>query len=572
MPDWFYRTVAQRSLFCLPDEKARAVALGTIGFLGRRSLGRALIDALGHMRADERLAKVVGGVRFPSPIGLGWRVDPENRATAGLACFGTGCIEIHAEPRPHVARSSGETLREEGHCATERDGDPPEVGVPILVRSVHAAGDERVRFPSGLELKVIAWDASSGNVDGVAGVVLQVGSRRDEGWEVPVARPPELLNRVRDWRARLGPVAVIVVAGGVEGPEDARELLAAGADLLLVDAGLVYRGPGLIKRCNEALLAFLPAVSAQPPPPIVPVPRQAWFWVLVLGAALTLGGLVTLVLAFTRVLLPYDENYLGMTSRALRTGLPRLFDFMAHDRGTLAGTMLGLGGLYGIVGFEAVRRGVHGAASAVVVSAVVGFASFFAFFGFGYFDVLHAFVAVVLFQITVQIMTGVDGPAPPRPAQPDIEDSSWRRAQWGQLIWILHAVGLLIAGGVILVIGMTNVFVSEDLAFLCLSPGEAQQLDSRLVGVVAHDRATLGGMLLASGTVSLLVILWCFRRGADWVGRAMNCLGLPAYAAAIGVHFWVDYTDWRHLVPAWAGCALWAAGGFLSRGYLSARS
>ena len=104
-----------------------------------------------------------------------------------------------------------------------------------------------------------------------------------------------------------------------------------------------------------------------------------------------------------------------------------------------------------------------------------------------------------------------------------------------------------------------------------LSAEEAQRLDNRLVGVVAHDRATLGGMLLASGTVSLLLVLWCFRRGANWLGRAMMVLGLPAYAAALGVHFWVGYTDWRHLVPAWAGCALWAAGGWLSRGYLAAR-
>ncbi|MBL9204597.1 MAG: hypothetical protein JNN01_05905 [Opitutaceae bacterium] len=132
-------------------------------------------------------------------------------------------------------------------------------------------------------------------------------------------------------------------------------------------------------------------------------------------------------------------------------------------------------------------------------------------------------------------------------------------------------MGLLVAGGVILVIGMTHVFVGEDLSFLCLSAGEAQRLDSRLVGVVAHDRATLGGMLLASGTVSLLLVLWCFRRGAEWVGRAMMVLGLPAYAAALGVHFWVGYTDWRHLVPALAGCALWATGAMLSRGYLSAR-
>ena len=44
MPDWFYRTVAQRVLFALPDETGRAVALGVIGGLGKSACGRALIE------------------------------------------------------------------------------------------------------------------------------------------------------------------------------------------------------------------------------------------------------------------------------------------------------------------------------------------------------------------------------------------------------------------------------------------------------------------------------------------------------------------------------------------------
>ena len=47
-------------------------------------------------------------------------------------------------------------------------------------------------------------------------------------------------------------------------------------------------------------------------------------------------------------------------------------------------------------------------------------------------------------------------------------------------------------------------------------------------------------------------------------------LGLPAYAAAIGMHVWTGYMDWRHLLPALAGLVLWAAGLALSHGYLRA--
>ncbi|MES1168175.1 MAG: dihydroorotate dehydrogenase, partial [Oleiharenicola lentus] len=268
------------------------------------------------------------------------------------------------------------------------------------------------------------------------------------------------------------------------------------------------------------------------------------------------------------VLLPYDEHYLGLTAETLRRTSPRMFAFMAHDRGTLAGTMLGLGWLYVALAWQGVRRGRHGARTVVIASALAGFASFFAFFGFGYFDTLHAFVAAVLFQLTVQIMIGEEGGEPAPLHVIDDEDSAWRSAQWGQLLWVVHASGLLIAGAVILGIGVTSVFVSEDLKFLCMTEAQAQELGAKMTGVVAHDRATLGGMLLASGVGMLLSVLWCFQRGARWLWWAIAGLGFPAYAAAIAVHLEVGYTDWRHLAPALAGLGLWLGGLLLSRAYL----
>src|ERR1043165_5726639 len=112
MPDWFYRTVAQRALFSLPDEAGRAVALGIIGTLGKSEAGRAIIDFMGHMAPDPRLRVRVGGVEFPSPVGLGWRVDPEQRATRGLACFGIGCIEVCAGAQRTVSRTLDDQLED----------------------------------------------------------------------------------------------------------------------------------------------------------------------------------------------------------------------------------------------------------------------------------------------------------------------------------------------------------------------------------------------------------------------------------------------------------------------------
>jgi hypothetical protein len=414
------------------------------------------------------------------------------------------------------------------------------------------------------------------------GVVLQVGVREAHGgWRVPAEMPGGLAERVRVWRGRLAAQGGVIVAGGVAGPADAVVLVEAGAGLVLVDAGLVFSGPGLVKRCNATLLArrlaqrlaaggdgdAMAEAGAEGP-----VAKRSWFWAGALGVALAGGGVLALGLSFGRVLLPYDEQFLGMTADVLRRNAPRLHAFMAHDRGTLAGVMIGLGWLYAVLAWRGIRHGVDGAKTAVVASALAGFASFFSFLGFGYFDTLHAFVAAVLFQITVQIMVGADGGRAVVVAVRDEEDAGWRRAQWGQLCWVLHAVGLVLAGCVILGIGMTRVFVSEDLEFLCLDAAGVQALGERVVSVVAHDRATLGGMLWASGVGMLLPVLWCHQRGAAWLWWAVAGLGAPAYGATLGMHAWVGYTDWRHIVPALAGLALWAAGLGLTRGYLRRRA
>ncbi len=89
--------------------------------------------------------------------------------------------------------------------------------------------------------------------------------------------------------------------------------------------------------------------------------------------------------------------------------------------------------------------------------------------------------------------------------------------------------------------------------------------------VVAHDRATFGGMLFASGWVFLLPVLWGWSKGSAWLWWTLLSAGLGAYAAAIGVHFAVGYTDPIHLLPAFAGLGLLSLGLALSYSYLCGR-
>ncbi|MBI5259764.1 MAG: quinone-dependent dihydroorotate dehydrogenase [Burkholderiales bacterium] len=60
---------------------------------------------------------------------------------------------------------------------------------------------------------------------------------------------------IRQLRAALGPGFPIIGVGGVMCAEDALAMRAAGADLVQVYTGLIYRGPGIVPACARALAA-----------------------------------------------------------------------------------------------------------------------------------------------------------------------------------------------------------------------------------------------------------------------------------------------------------------------------
>ncbi len=61
------------------------------------------------------------------------------------------------------------------------------------------------------------------------------------------------LHTVGELRARLGPDVAIVGVGGIDSPQAAIGMRAAGADLVALYSGLVYRGPSLVAQCVRAL-------------------------------------------------------------------------------------------------------------------------------------------------------------------------------------------------------------------------------------------------------------------------------------------------------------------------------
>jgi hypothetical protein len=297
--------------------------------------------------------------------------------------------------------------------------------------------------------------------------------------------------------------------------------------------------------------------------------RRSWFWALILGVAMFGGGVMAVVIGMSRVVMPYDESLCGLTRAQMISINPRLLPFMAHDRLTLAGTMLSIGILYGALAWSGIRRGEHWARAAVLASAGVGFLTFFYFLGFEYFDPFHAFVTAILTQFTLLC---VAMPASPRqlPVAEWTETAAWRRGQWGQLLFIAIGASLTAAGLVISYVGCTSVFVDTDLAFMRTTAAQLRTSYDRLVPLVAHDRATLGGMLIANGIVIWLSAQWGMRAGARWLWTALCWSGNIAFALALGVHLVVGYGSPLHLAPALLGWIAWNSGLLLTRGWLTA--
>jgi dihydroorotate dehydrogenase len=155
-------------------------------------------------------------------------------------------------------------------------------------------------------------------------------------------------------------------------------------------------------------------------------------------------------------------------------------------------------------------------------------------------------------------------PAEPPPHPNLVSDWRWQLANWGQLLLVAQGVAIFVAGVTISSVGITTVFVPEDLEFMGTTAEYLKSVNPRLVPVIAHDRASFGGMLISVGLATLLPALWGIRQGATWVWSMLALAGTIGYGATLSVHLHVGYIDSMHLAPAFGGFAmLWLALGLL---------
>jgi hypothetical protein len=278
--------------------------------------------------------------------------------------------------------------------------------------------------------------------------------------------------------------------------------------------------------------------------------------------ALIGSGAFALFQAWTGHFLPHDTDYLGVTARELCSlhGC-RVVHFMMHDRVSFGGVLIAIGVMYLWLAEFPLRRGESWAWWAVAASAGSGFLSFLAYLGYGYLDTWHGAITLSLLPLFAAglFATRRLRRETVRPLPLDFRS----RGGIARALLLGATGGIIAAGLTIMTVGMTAVFVPQDLEYMGVTPGELHAYNARLVPLIAHDRAGFGGALVSCGVAMFLAVL--FGRPSRNLTQALAVAGIAGFGTAIGIHPLIGYTNPSHLAPAVAGCLVFALGVMLTR-------
>jgi hypothetical protein len=295
----------------------------------------------------------------------------------------------------------------------------------------------------------------------------------------------------------------------------------------------------------------------------------------VTGLCLVFSGGFALFLSAGRHFLPHDVQFLGMTAEQLCSlRACRIVHFMVHDRVAFGGALIAVGLLYLWLSAFPLREGEAWAWWLFAGSGAIGFGSFLAYLGYGYLDTWHGTATLGLLPCFLlglirsrRLLRGPRGILSLlRPGAPLAPGTA---AGLGRACLLATAIGMIFGGATILGVGMTSVFVPQDLQFMGLKVEDLHSVNPRLVPLIAHDRAGFGGAIFTGGLL-VLGCVWCGRPSRS-LWQALLLGGGAGFSCAVGVHFAVGYTDALHLAPAAAGGLLFLLGMALTRRSMLAR-
>lgn len=268
-------------------------------------------------------------------------------------------------------------------------------------------------------------------------------------------------------------------------------------------------------------------------------------------------GIFVVFQAATGHFLPQDTAYLGMDAKQLCAlhGC-RIVHFMIHDRISFGGVLLAIGTMYLWLAEFPLRRGESWAWWALAISGGAGFLSFLAYLGYGYLDTWHGAATLALAPLYLLALWRTRALRRVKIAREKLDLRS--RAGRGRALLLASTGGIVAAGLVITTVGMTTVFVPQDLEFMRVETAQLRALNQRLIPLIAHDRAGFGGALVSCGLAMFLSVLSARPSRNLW--QALALAGTFGFSTAIGIHAVIGYKSFTHVAPAVAGCLVFIAG------------
>jgi hypothetical protein len=282
------------------------------------------------------------------------------------------------------------------------------------------------------------------------------------------------------------------------------------------------------------------------------------------GLSLIFSGGFALFLSATAHFLPHDIAFLGMTADQLcAINECRVVHFMIHDRVAFGGSLIAIGLLYLWLAEFPLRRAEQWAWWLFIVTGLLGFGSFLTYLGYGYLDTWHGTATLFLLPCFIAGLV-LSYRALPKPAsirslfKPSVSVRWTSRFGIGRALLLATAIGMIMGGLTIMIVGMTSVFVPQDLNFMGITPDQLQAANPKLIPLIAHDRSGFGGGIATCG-IAVLFCVWCGTPSRS-LWQALFLSGVAGFSTAIGIHPVVGYTDLTHLLPAMIGAGMFLTG------------
>ncbi len=268
-------------------------------------------------------------------------------------------------------------------------------------------------------------------------------------------------------------------------------------------------------------------------------------------------GAFAIFQAATGNFLPHDTVYLGMTASELCAlqGC-RILHFMIHDRISFGGVLVAIGVLYLWLTLFPLRRRESWAWWTLALSSLAGFLSFLSYLGYGYLDTWHGAATLALMPLFVAGLVRTRRLRRDTVAPTSLDLRSGPGI--GRALLLLSSIGISAAGLTIMTVGMTSVFVPQDLEFIGVTRAALSAINPHLVPLIAHDRAGFGGALVSFGVALFGCLRYARPSRALW--QALTIAGVAGFGTAVGVHPAIGYLSVTHLGPAVLGCFVFAAG------------